>query len=158
MIYFTTFIFTLLLVHIARAVPECGAASPEDVYNPAYDNEQLTLADCKVPWDLKYDNPNGDTKTLACSDFAPQYPHFGDFPTFPYIGAAFDIQGQNPSECGKCWNLTNTESHKFIYLTAIDSGPSGSESVLSKHAYDALNYGNCKLESEEVPRHFCGLK
>ena len=156
MIYFTTFIFTLLLAHIACVVPECGAASPEDVYNPTYDNEQLILGDCKVTWDPKYDNPNGDTKTLACSDFAPQYPHFGDFPTFPYIGAAPDIREPNSPNCGKCWKLTDLTTHKSIFFIAIDYAEFGF--VLSEHAYIALDSLNCKIEAVAVNPRFCGFR
>ena len=48
MIYFTTLIFTLLLSHIARAVPACGdVASPEDQYD-TYDDGQPVLATYKV--------------------------------------------------------------------------------------------------------------
>ena len=157
MIYFTTFIFTLLLAHIACAVPACGDGasrpSPEDVYNPTYDNEQLILTDCKLPWDPKYDNPKGDTKTLACSDLASRYPRFGDFPSFPYIGAAFDIREPNSPNCGKCWKMTNMITHKTIFFTAVDSAKSGF--VLSQHAHDVLNSLNCTIEAVSVDPRFC---
>ena len=156
MIYFTTFIFLHVLTHIARAVPACGnGASPEDVYNPTYDNEELILTDCNLRWDPDYDNPNGDTKTHACSDLASRYPHFGNFPTFPYVGAAYDIQGDKSPNCGKCWELVNTIAHKSIYFTAIDSAQTGI--VLSEHAYDTLNNEHCKFEAIAVDPHFCGL-
>jgi hypothetical protein len=57
MIYFTTFIFTLLLSHIARAMPPCGdVASPEELFD-TYDDEQV-LASYKVTWDATYDGNN----------------------------------------------------------------------------------------------------
>ena len=69
MIYFTTFIFTLLLSHIARAVPaRDDVASPKEYESyDAYDDEQLVLATYKVMWNSKYDDPNGSTNSVACS-------------------------------------------------------------------------------------------
>jgi Cerato-platanin len=103
MIYYTTFIFTLLLAYVARAVPACGdVASPEDMYDPMYDDEQLVLATYKATWDDKYDNANGDTIGVVCSSLAPKYPHFKVIPHFPYIGGVSNIRGNSPN-CGKCW-------------------------------------------------------
>ncbi|KAI0279997.1 hypothetical protein BGY98DRAFT_915134 [Russula aff. rugulosa BPL654] len=84
MIYFTTFIFTLLLAHIAL------------------------FAGDNVTWDAKYDNMDSSTKSIACSGLASKYPHFHNFPDFPYIGSAFDIIGHDSSNCGKFWKLTDT--------------------------------------------------
>jgi hypothetical protein len=159
MIYFTTFIFTLLLAHIARAVPACGdVASPEDMYDPTYDNDQRTLSACHIPYDTKYDNPKGDTKTLTCKKLAPKYPQFKDIPGFPYIGAASNVH-QTPLGCDVCWNLTDTKSHKYIYFHAVDYSPK-SPFVLSKHAYDALKSGivNCTFKSHVVPLRYCYSK
>jgi hypothetical protein len=158
MIHFTTFIFTLLLAHIARAVPACGdVAPPEDMYNPTYDNEQRTLAACWIPSNAKYDDPKGDTKSVACKNLAHRYPHFKDIPGFPYIGAASNVQPHSPN-CDKCWKLTDKKTHKFIYFHAIDT--STTDFVLSQHAYDALKTAivNCTLETEPVPLYFCGLR
>ena len=104
MIYFTTLIFTLLLSHIARAMPACGdVASPEDVYD-TYDDE-LILATYKVTWDATYDNPNGNTNGVACSNgphgLAGAYPKFHNFPDFPYLGGAFDTKWGS-ANCRKC--------------------------------------------------------
>ena len=164
MIYFTTFIFTLLLAHIARAVPACGdVASPEDMYDPMYDEEQLILGLTEVIWDNEYGNPNGSTKGVACSEFAPRYPHFHDFPDFPYIGGAFDILGNNSPNCGRCWKLTDPKTHKFIYLLAIGKSKPGFGFVLSKQAFIALTGGpvappTLGVDFGLVPRHFCGFK
>ncbi|SRR5258707_67863 len=72
MIYFTTFILTLLFAHIARAAPGCGNdAYPQEVYDPIYDDGQLedafpgVDATFKVTWDATYDNPNGNTNGTA---------------------------------------------------------------------------------------------
>ena len=77
MISFTTFIFTLL-THIARAMPACGGvASPGDLYDPMYDDAQLVLRvldNYKITWDVTYDNPNGNTKSVTCSNLATKYP------------------------------------------------------------------------------------
>jgi hypothetical protein len=160
MIYFTTFIFTLLLARIARAVPACGdVASPEDMYDPMYDDEQPMFATYPVTWNSKYGNPNGNTSTLACSSLAALYPHFRNIPGWPYIGAAFNIQGHESPNCGKCWKLINPTTHKFIYFTAIDTAKSGF--VLSKPAFVALGGGTSatlQVEAEQVPARFCGLR
>jgi hypothetical protein len=140
MIYFTTFIFTLFFAHIAHAEAACGdVASPEDMYDLMYDNEQLVLDDTfKVMWSDTYDNPNGSTGSVTCSNLDDKYPTFEDFPDFPYLGASYDIK-QNPSNCGKCWKLTNRKSGRFIYFTAIDGVNSGFK--ISKHAFADLNVG-----------------
>lgn len=142
MINLTTFIFTLLLTHIAHAVPACGdAASPKDTYDLMYINEQLvvTVDDTyKVTWSDTYDNEDGSTISVTCSSLSTKYPNFGDFPDFPYIGASYDIQ-QSPLNCGTCWNLTSQRSGRHIYFTAIDGVDTGFK--LSKHAYDDLNAG-----------------
>jgi hypothetical protein len=133
MIYFTTFIFTLLLAHAARAVPACGdVTSPEDMYDSMYDDEQLILATggIRVACDAKYDNSSGDTNHTACPGLAHKYPHFKNFPSFPYIGATWDIKGHDSLNCGKCRKLTCTRSHKFIYFTAMDSPEPGVDVAL----------------------------
>lgn len=172
MIYFTTFILTLLLSHIAQAIPACGDdASTEDLYdpNPTYADAQHALptaaiAVYPVTWSSKYGDRNGSTSNVTCSNgphgLEPLYPHFGNFPNFPYIGGAFNIKWGSPN-CGECWHLTNVKNHKSIYFTAIDTATVGF--ILSKPAFILLNggtLGSGKLEAEAglVPRHFCGFK
>ncbi|KAI0279991.1 Cerato-platanin-domain-containing protein [Russula aff. rugulosa BPL654] len=161
MIYFTTFVFTLLLAHIARAVPACGdVSSPEDMYDPIYDDEQLVLATYKATWDDKYDNANGDTIGVVCSSLAPRYPHFNNIPHFPYIGGVSNIRGNSPN-CGKCWKLTNPNTGRFIYLTVMDAATPGVDFVLSEHAIIALNGGTVPIFEVEpvlVASHFCGFR
>jgi Cerato-platanin len=162
MIYFTTFIFALFLSHIARAVPACGdAISFDDLYDTY---GVVDLVPHEVSWSAKYDDPNGDTSGVACSNgphgLAPKYPHFKNFPDFPYIGGAFDTKFGSPN-CGKCWKLTNQKTHKSIYFTAIDGTGDGFN--IGKKAFIALNGGSVgsgKLdaESQSVPGHFCGFK
>ena len=163
MVYFTTFISTLLLAHIACAVPACGdAASPQELYHTTFDDDPLVY---KVTWDATYDNSNGDTDSVACSNgpygLASSYPHFKNFPGFPYIGGAFDIKWGSPN-CGKCWKLTETNTHRSIYITAIDSVAPGDGFNVGKHAFIALNggtVGSGTLEAEAipVPIFLCGL-
>ena len=153
MFYFTTFIITLLLAHITRAVPACGdVASSEGMYHPMYDAEEILFS---VTWDSKYDDPNGNTSSLPC-DFI-LHSHFKDIPGFPYLGAAYDIRGKNSPNCGKCWKLTNPRTHKFVHFTAVDSAKHGF--VLSKHAYKPLNGGNgtLEVEAEHVDERYCRI-
>ena len=164
MIYFTTLIFTLLLSHIARAMPACGdVASSQDQYD-IYDDEQLVLATYKVTWDATYDNPNGNTDSVACSNgphgLAGSYPHFKNFPDFPYLGGAYDTKWGSPN-CGKCWKLTNKKTGRWIYFAAIDGTGSGYN--IGKKAFIALNggtvgSGTLDAESQSVAGHFCGFK
>ena len=164
MIHLATFIFTLLLAYIARAMPACGDfASPQGLYD-TYDDDGLVLATYKVTWDATYDNPNGNTDSVACSNgpngLAPKYPHFKSFPDFPYLGGAFDVKWGSPN-CGKCWKLTDKNTHRTIYFTAIDAAGNGFN--IGKKAFIALNggtvgAGTLEAEAISVPHHFCGFK
>ncbi|KAN0126469.1 SnodProt1 [Russula decolorans] len=132
MIYFTTLIFTLLLSHIARAMPAFS-------------------------WNSKYDDPNGNTNSVACSNFAGTYPYFRNFPDFPYIGGSYDTK--RGSNCGKCWKLSY--KGRSIYFTAIDGYGDGYN--IGKRAYTALyggtgGSGSLDAEAQSVAGHFCGFK
>jgi hypothetical protein len=161
MIYFTSFIFTLLLAHIARAAPACDdVASSQVLYNTP---EQPFLATYKVTWDATYDNPNGNTNGVACSNgphgLAAKYPHFKNFPDFPYLGGAFDTKFGSPN-CGKCWKLTHTKTKHFIYFTAIDAAGGGFN--IGKKAFTVLNggtvgSGTLDADAVSVAGHFCGF-
>jgi hypothetical protein len=162
MIYFATFIFALLLPHIARAMPACfDVASPEGMYD-TYDYE-LVLPTYKVTWDATYDNPNGNTNGVACSDgphgLAGTYPQFHNFPDFPYLGGAFDTKWGS-ANCRKCWKLTDTQTGRWIFFTAIDAVGGGFN--IGKHAFIALNGGTVGSGTLEavayaVPGNFCGF-
>ena len=161
MIYFTSLIFTLLLAHIARAVPACDdVASPQVAYD---DTEQLVLNTYKVTFDSVYDRPEGSTDSVACSNgphgLASKYPHFKNFPDFPYLGGAFDVKWGSPN-CGKCWKLTDKKSKRFIYFAAIDHTASGFN--IGKKAFIALGgsvaAGSLEAEAIKVADHFCGFK
>jgi len=166
MLYFTSFVFALLLSRIARAMPACAddVASPnDDLYDSGYGDEQLVLAPYKVTWDATYDNPNGNTNGVACSNgphgLADKYHHFKNFPDFPYLGGAYDVKWGSPN-CGKCWKLTHTKTKRWIYFTAIDAAGGGFN--IGKHAFIALNggtvgAGTLEAEAQSVPKHFCGM-
>ncbi|KAI0279995.1 hypothetical protein BGY98DRAFT_376531 [Russula aff. rugulosa BPL654] len=143
MIYFTTFIFTLLLAHIVHAVPACGdVASPEDKYDLTYDNEQVVLhATSKVTYSNEYDEALTKNK---CPKF-PKYEYYENFPDYPYLGAAYDIKSDF-TNCGQCWKLTTTSgTGKYIFFLAIDklSGtvPADTKFTISEHAYADLHNG-----------------
>jgi Cerato-platanin len=152
--YFTTFIFTLLLSHIARAVPACGdVASPQEVYE-----QPPLLATYKVTWDSTYDNPNGNTNGVACSNLSSTYPQFQDFPDFPYLGGAFNVQFGSPN-CGECWRLTEINTGRWIHFTAIDAAGGFN---IGKNAFIALNggtvgEGTLEAEAIQVARFRCGF-
>ena len=144
-------------------MPACGdVASPEDQYDMY--NEELVLATYKVTWDATYDNPNGNTDSVACSNgphgLASKYPHFKNFPDFPRLGGAFDTKWGSDN-CGKCWKLTDKKTKRWIYFTAIDAAGGGFN--IGKKAFIALNGGTVgagTLEAEaiaSVPSHFCGF-
>ena len=156
MIYFTTFIFTLLLSHIACALPGCGdAAPPEDLYEPTYDDVQEPLfTNYPVEWDKKYDGGNHDTKNLSC---AHRYPHYKNIPHYPYIGGASFIR-PGPS-CSRCWKLHNKKTNKTVSVSVVDhASPPGFK--VSKKVYDDLGGKPGKkmeVEGNMVPRSVCGF-
>ena len=166
MIYFTTFILTLLLSHIARAMPACGDAAPEELYDPTFTDAQhaLPIIVYDVTWTSRYDNKHGDTNGVTCNTgshgLALTYPHFRNFPDFPYIGGAWNAKF-NSSFCGSCWNLTNLKNHKTISVTVMDYARSGYN--ISREAYKKLNggrvgSGTLKAEAKQVDGKYCGMK
>jgi Cerato-platanin len=165
MIYFTTFILTLLLSHIARATPACGdVASPEELYDPTYadaaDGQHvLPIILYNVTWTTKYDNKTGSTKGGACPKLARQYPHYKDFHDFPYIGGAYNVKPPNNQFCGTCWNLTDLKTKKTISLVVLDSAKTGYN--ISKEAFIKLNGGkvgtSLQAEAKPVAPHFCKI-
>src|ERR1019366_8376976 len=115
MIYLTTFILTLFLTHIACALPQAchDPITPELSTPDPYGDAQYDLpipARWPVTYDKKYDDRYGLTKTVVCAygkyGLNKRYPRFGDFPTFPRIGGAFDVS-EDSINCGGCWKLTN---------------------------------------------------
>jgi hypothetical protein len=167
MIYFTTFILTLLLSHIARATPACGdVASPEELYDPTYadaaDGQHVfpPIILHNVTWATKYDNKTGSPKSGACPKLARQYPHYKDFHDFPYIGGAWNVKPDN-QYCGTCWNLTDPKSKKTISLVVLDSAKTDYYNI-SKEAFNKLNGGLVGSTwllayAKQVPLHFCKI-
>jgi hypothetical protein len=171
MIYFTTFILALFFTHIARALPQgCNDPTP-DLYDndptpDLYDNGQYNLP---VPphlyatHDPKFDHPHGVTKNVTCADgkngLAKRYPRFGDFPSYPFVGGAYDITPHSPN-CGACWKLVNKKINVSISFIAIDYAPRGF--TLSGPAYKKLSGGHAgkegvEVEGRKVPHAVCGL-
>jgi hypothetical protein len=165
MIYFTTFILTILLSHIARATPACGdVASPEKLYNPAIADAQqdqhtlLPIAKDNVRWTHKYD-PNRSTKSMACSHLAPRYPLYGEIPFYPNIGGIWIVK-DDPKFCGTCWNLTAVKTRKTIFIMVVDSSEPGWFDIPEK-AFISLNNGpGISLEGifKEVDGIHCSIK
>jgi hypothetical protein len=156
MMYFTTLIFTFLLSHVAHAMPACGDfASPQVIYDK-YDNEQLVFDTYRATLDQTYDNPNGNTNGVACSNLSPKYPHFKDFPTFPYVGGAPNTTFNSPN-CASCWQLVNPSTGWWIYFTAIDAAGSFN---MGQNSFGALGgsvaAGAFDVEATRVDRSFCG--
>ncbi|KAI0279998.1 hypothetical protein BGY98DRAFT_376592 [Russula aff. rugulosa BPL654] len=126
------------------------------MYDPMYD-EQLVLATQNATWDPKYDNPNGDTRALACSGYLyPRYPYLKDAPDFPYIGGSYDIRRSqpHPPNCQKCWKLTNKKTQKSIFFIAIDDAKRGFVFALSKASFIALSGGTVVPPTLEVDSEF----
>ena len=174
MIYFTTFIFALLLAHVARAVPQaaCGHASPdspqEQYYTTYDDSEQLAPLTYNLRPEAKYDSGSTSSATLTCKakPYGPMglsYYTFSNFPSFPYIGGAQGATFGNPS-CGQCLRLNlpgAAASGRPIYMLVVDSSQSGL--TIGKRAFDDLT-GNptnpptsVQVEGAVVPAYLCGL-
>jgi hypothetical protein len=111
-----------------------------------------------VSWSNEYDNKNGNTSKVACKTLAHRFPHFKDFPHFPYIGGAWNIP-RDPLLCGSCWNLTDLKTHKTISVTVIDHAKSGYN--ISKEAFNVLNGGKLgsktlQATAKQVDQKYCG--
>ena len=162
MIFSITFIFALL--HIVRAVPGCGnAAPPNDLYDTTYDDAQQAISPhipfprlYTVKWNAKYDNRSGDTKTLTCSNLSLIYPHFGNIPLFPLIGASFMVR-PGP-HCGQCLGLFNPKTNKSIPLHVVDHVPANF--TISKEAFDRLGGTGNSLKAGYYPisPSICGIR
>ena len=96
----------------------------------------------RATYDTAYDNKSGSLNSVACSNGAnglmARFPTFGDIPSFPFIGGAFDVVWNSPN-CGSCWNLTKMSTGVSINITAIDSAGSGFN--IAQEAFERLNGG-----------------
>ena len=141
----------LLTTYVAHALPHA---------------EHITRAtNARVTFDATFDNPSGSLNNVACSNgdyglvtLYPQFPTFGDLPTYPYIGGAPGV-GWNSPNCGGCWELTNVATSATIIMTAIDQSATYN---IAKGAFEALNggiigQGVMDVVANPVPRSWCGL-
>lgn len=162
MIYLTTFFLTLILTHVARALPRgCHDQIPPQIDT---DQQGFTFDDIqpfplKVTWDQTFDNPSGSTNGVACSDgqngLASKYPTFGSFPYFPNIGGAYDIVW-NSTNCGSCWFIYNPANHQWVYITGIDTAGHGFN--IAKGAFQKLgdvNAGSLVVDAWKVSPSPC---
>ena len=117
-----------------------------------------------VTWSSSYDNKNGDTNKTVCNNgphgLAKKYPHYKNFPDYPYIGGAWNVKWGS-EYCGTCWNLTNLKNHKTISLTVINSAKPNYYNI-SKEAYTKLSGGSTggglQAEAKQVDGKYCGHK
>jgi hypothetical protein len=100
MIYLTTLILTLFLTQIARALPQAcddpilpAWATQEEYGEELY--EFMIPSPLRTTYDGTYDNKHGSLNSVACSNgdngLVLRFPTFGNIPSFPYIGGAFDV-------------------------------------------------------------------
>lgn len=117
----------------------------------------------KATFDTTYDNKNGSLNSVACSNGANglvgRFPTFGDVPSFPFIGGAFDIVWNSPN-CGGCWSLTNAATGVSIHITAIDTAGAGFN--IAQEAFVQLNGGQIgqgvvDVVGTKVSPSVCGL-
>jgi hypothetical protein len=130
MIFPTTFIVTLFLAHIARALPQpCSDSTyPEAQYNLV---EPESVAPYKAVYNPTYDNPSLSLNGVACSNLESKYGSLGHIPLFPNVGGAINTTYNSPN-CGAIWKITNKKTGAFIYYVGIDSSSSFD---LSLHAF-----------------------
>ena len=95
-----------------------------------------------------FDNPNGPMDTVACSNGLDRdFPTFGNVPSFPFIGGAYDVVWDSPN-CGSCWSITNPATGVSIQMTAIDI--SGVGFTLSLKAFADLANGDTSIPLIDV--------
>jgi len=112
---------------------------------------------------MTYDNKSGSMNNVACSNGAngltARFPTFGDVPSFPFIGGAFDVVWNSPN-CGSCWTLTNAATGTSINFVAIDAAGSGFN--IAQEAFVQLNGGQVgqgvvDVFATKVSPSVCGL-
>jgi hypothetical protein len=116
-----------------------------------------------VTYDAAYDKKNGSLNSVTCSNgangLAARFPTFGDVPSFPFIGGAFDV-AWNSSNCGACWSLTNPATGATINITVIDASAAGFN--IAQEAFVNLTGGDISkgavdVVANKVPPSVCGL-
>jgi hypothetical protein len=122
-----------------------------------------TPSPLRATYDVTFDNKSGSLNGVACSNgpngLAARFPTFGDLPSFPFIGGAFDVAWNSPN-CGACWALTNQANGVTINITAVDTAGAGFN--IAKVAFDKLAGGQSGLGAVDVVANkvsssVCGL-
>ena len=144
---------------------------PKETYPPTVSASSPTAPQPNTPtpsplratYDPTYDNSAGSMNTVACSDgsngLAARFPTFGNVPSFPFIGGAFDVVWNSPN-CGGCWNITNPTTGVSIHMTAIDTATGGFN--IAQQAFEKLNGGQIgqgvlDVVANKVAASVCGL-
>jgi Cerato-platanin len=145
--------------------PPAKTPSYEPPSKPVDGNKPVPEASSplRATYDTTYDNKDGSLNGVACSNgpngLAARFPTFGNVPSFPFIGGAFDIVWNSPN-CGACWNLTNTATGVSISLTAVDSAGAGFN--IAQKAFEKLNNGQIgqgvlDVIANKISPSYCGL-
>lgn len=122
-----------------------------------------TTPTLRATFDTFYDNKSGSMNNVACSNgangLAARFPTFGDVPTFPAIGGAFDVVWNSPN-CGSCWTLTNPATGASINMVAVDTAGAGFN--IAQDAFVQLNGGQVgqgvlDVVASKVAPSVCGL-
>jgi len=141
-IFSATVALALLLTQVAHALPQASPSSGPSLPTPT---------PLRATFDPKFDDPDGSMDTVACSNgdngLENEFPTFGDVPSFPFIGGAFDIVSDSPN-CGSCWNITNPQTGLSIQMTAIDTSDVGFN--LAEQAFANLTNGDTSEREIEV--------
>ena len=115
-------------------------------------------------FDVSYDNPNGNTGALACSNLGGKFPTFGSLPGFPNIGGApFLANAPNSPLCGTCWKLQYEDPAKGsqeIFVIAVDAAGAGwvisKEALIKLAGQEGVDKGKVDITFTEVDGWFCG--
>jgi hypothetical protein len=157
-IFSTTFALALLLTQVAHALPQGTSFTPPSFSSPspfpasptvsiptttpsavpnAPQPNLPTPSPLRATYDPTFDNSTGSMDSVACSNgdngLETTFPTFGDVPSFPFIGGAYDIVWNSPN-CGSCWNITNPATGLSIRMTAIDTSGVGFNLALEAFA------------------------
>ena len=149
-----------------KTYPPTTTPSPYEPSSKPVDGNQpgpKVSSSLRATYDTTYDNKDGSLNGVACSNgpngLAARFPTFGDVPSFPFLGGAFDVVWNSPN-CGSCWNLTNTATGVSISLTAVDSAGAGFN--IAQEAFEKLNNGQIgqgvlDVIANKISPSFCGL-
>ena len=165
MVSLAIFAFALFFAQAARALPEPGQLPLTHGECPYSAPPSKLDAQPPIHWratyDTTYDNPKGSMNGVACSNgangLASKYPRFGDLPSFPNIGGAYDIVWNSPN-CGACWSLTYKATGKSVNITAIDTAGAGFN--IAKKAFEKLTNGDTSkgaidVVAKKISHHVC---